>query len=416
MSPGLMRRRIPAIQYGGPLWALVFALSWLDWGDEGQKGSLLSAVHFTLALFAYDGLLTLVELNHGALLADISSSVEDRTRLNQAAAIGAVIGSCSSFFGHMYWNPVPGADLHLFRRFSAVVSFISALAFAYSAHGIARHEKSLGLQEKLDETSSEVHHKASTRKSVAVVMRQLWNHKNLGVFTLVSALQVFECTFEKNFLSSFVDVLLVDLSRKTRSLIISTSFILPWLTTILVGPFVNKHGVHRLLQIAFSLKLTLSMIALCVGYKHQIFIGLFAVATRVLTECVCRQSPMVLADLADEDKYLHIRDKSMSATVMGTNALFTKPGESLAPMLGWAILNYRSTDAKGIGQGQGQQATLFYCLVLGPLLVASAQLVLWQSFKLRGEYLGKVKDFINQKDLEVALSTGASVFPSHKET
>eukprot|EP00960_Hanusia_phi_P000480 13542-Hanusia_phi.AAC.1 len=69
MSPGLMRRRIPAIQYGGPLWALVFALSWLDWGDEGQKGSLLSAVHFTLALFAYDGLLTLVELNHGALLA-----------------------------------------------------------------------------------------------------------------------------------------------------------------------------------------------------------------------------------------------------------------------------------------------------------------------------------------------------------
>eukprot|EP00960_Hanusia_phi_P000481 13542-Hanusia_phi.AAC.2 len=39
----------------------------------------------------------------------------------------------------------------------------------------------------------------------------------------------------------------------------------------------------------FASQLTLSMIALCVGYKHQIFIGLFAVATRVLTECVCRQ-------------------------------------------------------------------------------------------------------------------------------
>ncbi|EKX46456.1 hypothetical protein GUITHDRAFT_107660 [Guillardia theta CCMP2712] len=389
MSPGLMRRRIPAIRYGGPLWALVFSLSWLDWGDEGHKGSFLSAIHFTLALCAYDGLLTTVELNHGALLADISSSVEDRTKLNQASAIGAVIGSCSSFFGHMYWNPVPGADLHLFRRFSAVVSLISALAFTYSAHGISRHEQSLELKEKLEETSSELHHKASTRKSVAIVMKQLWNHKNLGVF---------ECTFEKNFLSSFVDVLLVDLSRKTRSLIISTSFILPWLTTILVGPFVNKHGVYRLLQIAFTLKLMLSMVALCIGYKHQVFIGLFAVATRVLTECVCRQ-----------DKYLHIRDRSMSATVMGTNALFTKPGESLAPMLGWAILNYRSSDSKGIGQGQGQQTTLFYCLVLGPLFVASAQL-------LRGEYLGKVKEFINQKDLEVALSTGASVFPSYKET
>ena len=123
MSPGLMRRRIPAIRYGGPLWALVFALSWLDWGDEGHKGSFLSAIHFTLALCAYDGLLTTVELNHGAPLAgelppchaygdapwqqngsgrgrrlhsgltsmaDISSAVEDRTKLNQASAIGAV--------------------------------------------------------------------------------------------------------------------------------------------------------------------------------------------------------------------------------------------------------------------------------------------------------------------------------------
>jgi len=33
------------------------------------------------------------------------------------------------------------------------------------------------------------------------------------VFTAISALQVFECTFEKNFLSLFVDVLLADFSK-----------------------------------------------------------------------------------------------------------------------------------------------------------------------------------------------------------
>jgi hypothetical protein len=53
--------------------------------DSSEKfGSVLAGLHFTLILCAYDGLLTLVELNHSALLPDLSSSGISRTRYTHA--------------------------------------------------------------------------------------------------------------------------------------------------------------------------------------------------------------------------------------------------------------------------------------------------------------------------------------------
>ena len=122
-SAGLTKRRIPAIKYGGPAWAVVFALAWYDWNANGEYGSVISGLRFTLILCMYDSLLTLVELNHGALLADLSVTVEDRTRLSTATAIGAVIGSTTSFFGHLYWNGGKGEGLAHFQRFRYYCNF-----------------------------------------------------------------------------------------------------------------------------------------------------------------------------------------------------------------------------------------------------------------------------------------------------
>ena len=55
------------------------------------------------------------------------------------------------------------------------------------------------------------------RNSLGALLEQLLRQRNLAIFTVISALQVFECTFEKNFLSIFVDVLLADFSRQVRA-------------------------------------------------------------------------------------------------------------------------------------------------------------------------------------------------------
>ena len=52
-------RRLPAIRYGGPLWALAFLLTWYSPGGESP---LLAGLHFVFTLCFYDGMLTLVEV------------------------------------------------------------------------------------------------------------------------------------------------------------------------------------------------------------------------------------------------------------------------------------------------------------------------------------------------------------------
>ena len=413
-APGTTQRRTPAIRYGGPVWALVFALAWIDL----PSSPVLAGIHFTLILCAYDGLLTYVEVNHGALLADLSSSISDRTRLNQASALGAILGSFSSFFGHLYWDGRgSGCDLTNFRRFAGCVSVLAALGFAWSAAFVTTDRHSLA-EGQADESvlliaggNAEVAGATTgksglgegrgkpKRKSALLVLKQLTRQRNLALFTAVSALQVFECTFEKNFLYIFVDVLLADLSKQIRSMIISVSFVLPWLITFLIGPFVTRFGVYRVIGTAFVLKVGLSGMALCIGHRHAVFVGVFAVATRVLTECVCRQTPIILADLVDEDQVLNRRDKKMSGVIIGSSAFFTKPGESLAPMLGWYLLHGSSSPGWGGTGGEEEPAaglsggqlsasdglsglgaggmvnknSLFTVLVLGPLIIASLQ-------------------------------------------
>eukprot|EP00285_Hemiselmis_virescens_P017604 CAMPEP_0173404642 /NCGR_PEP_ID=MMETSP1356-20130122/59876_1 /TAXON_ID=77927 ORGANISM="Hemiselmis virescens, Strain PCC157" /NCGR_SAMPLE_ID=MMETSP1356 /ASSEMBLY_ACC=CAM_ASM_000847 /LENGTH=78 /DNA_ID=CAMNT_0014365347 /DNA_START=92 /DNA_END=325 /DNA_ORIENTATION=+ len=78
-----------------------------------------------MILCLYDGLLTLVELNHAALMPDLSTATGDRTKLNNASAAGAILGSFSSFFGHMYWSQSSKeGGMVPFQRFSALVALL----------------------------------------------------------------------------------------------------------------------------------------------------------------------------------------------------------------------------------------------------------------------------------------------------
>ena len=96
---------------------------------------------------------------------------------------------------------------------------------------------------------------------------------------------------------SSVCILYMCMYRQVRAMILSISFILPWVITFFLGPLVNRYGVYRVIATAFVLKALLSATALLVGHSRMVFVGLFAVCSRVLTECVCRHTPIVLADL-----------------------------------------------------------------------------------------------------------------------
>lgn len=73
------QRRL-SILYGAPLYSLTFLLPWFPWRSY-YPSDWLSGLHLTVALCAFDGMLTFVLLAQCALFAEISSNHQNRLRL-----------------------------------------------------------------------------------------------------------------------------------------------------------------------------------------------------------------------------------------------------------------------------------------------------------------------------------------------
>lgn len=73
-------RRHLSILYGAPFYSLTFLLAWFPWRNYAP-GDWLSGLQLTVALCAFDGMLTFVLLAQCALFAEISSNHQSRLRL-----------------------------------------------------------------------------------------------------------------------------------------------------------------------------------------------------------------------------------------------------------------------------------------------------------------------------------------------
>jgi len=98
-----------------------------------------------------------------------------------------------------------------------------------------------------------------------------------------------------------------------------------------------------------ALKLSLS---LCKYYLNIVFISLIfdifiyciyfsrpPASNRVFTEGTCKLLILVISDLVDEDVVLHRRPQAVSALMFGTIAFLSKPGQTIAPLLGTWLLS-----------------------------------------------------------------------------
>lgn len=114
----IILKRVSALGWTGPLFAISFLSFWVPW--------TYPSVQFVICLCLYDGFLTMVDLHHSALLADIAVSADRRTKLNSKASLFSVIGTASVFFSYAVWNK---ENLSSFRTFCLILSLISLLGF-----------------------------------------------------------------------------------------------------------------------------------------------------------------------------------------------------------------------------------------------------------------------------------------------
>lgn len=78
---------------------------------------------------------------------------------------------------------------------------------------------------------------------------------------------------------------------------------------------------------------------------------LSAGSNRVFTEGTCKLLTLVVTDLVDEDVVLNRRKQAASALLFGMVALVTKPGQTLAPLLGTWLLCFYTGEGPGAGKG-----------------------------------------------------------------
>jgi Na+/melibiose symporter-like transporter len=200
------RRRIDSIRWGGLLWCVAFVTVWFPPSRESTGGESILGIYFMFCLCFYDGLLTFVEVNHSALLAEIGTNIKDRARCNLASAGFATIGSITSYFGYFFWNR---EDLTSFRRLCLVVAVMSAAAFQISATMMYRGDDINVSKEshKRQNGKTKKKKKKDTKTNLFGLLRvvnDFSRNSNARIYGGVNFLQCFDCTFQKNFFPFFL--------------------------------------------------------------------------------------------------------------------------------------------------------------------------------------------------------------------
>jgi len=171
--------------------------------------------------------------------------------------------------------------------------------------------------------------------------------RSLGLFLLFGLCQQLNCTFNTSFFPLMVELLLVgELPGWVSTVVLLSSFVLPHFLTVfcthLAGQLKECYPIIRTLN---ALKVLNAAALLCgtmffplppAQCGWLILSGM--IINRNVTECGCRLSSLVLADIIDEDRVKHGRAKPMSSSIAGLHAIASKPGQSLAPMIGWFVL------------------------------------------------------------------------------
>ncbi|XP_030630157.1 transmembrane protein 180 [Chanos chanos] len=406
-SPEVILKRLGALSRNGPLFALSFLAFWVAWAQPGLQ--------FLLCLCLYDGFLTVVDLNHNALLADLAVSAGDRTRLNFYSSLFSALGSLSVFLSYSFWDK---EDFFSFRIFCVALAAVSMLGFAVVSR-LLRHRFQIEVRPRKQEenTLKELsighapHAPAERSITLGEYLKQLSRHRNFLWFTSMNLVQVFHCHFNSNFFPLFLEHLLSDrISASTGSFLLGISYIAPHVNNLYFLTLCRKLGVYQVIRWLFLLKLGLSVAMLLAGADHVYLLCIFIASNRVFTEGTCKLLNLVITDLVDEDFVLNRRQQAASALVFGMVALVTKPGQTFAPLIGtWLLCVYTGYDvferdplkdasmASAAAGGTGSALSMplrqgcFYLLVFVPISCALLQLMAWSRFTLHGRRLQGIK-------------------------
>lgn len=408
------RGRMMAI--AGCIWSIIFMFMWypvpsLDSKPQTTSSSWTSiwaALQFAFILCTYDTGLTVTELNHAALLADAASDPGTASTWNGAASIAAAAGSASSWLAAWAW----GSEIHTPARFAYTCTCVGAaccVLFLWVGSVFSQTKQKSKAISPGDTPDG-------TWKRLS---RQLLRMPNFRRLAILSVLQTAVCAFEKSFFAPFLLTFAGKggsdgkaMPAHVQGLVVSASFLLPHALAVALVPAIRRLGVANINWRILWIRGGLTIAAVTMGLPSSpMLAAAFLLTNRVLSECICRLNPLLLADVVAEDAVEHARAHSVAASIGGILNFLSKAGQSIGPMLAVAMLPAgawapaasagAASDASP-GMDPASLAQTWRVCVGLPACIVLCQLAVWQGYSLSPAQAAMYRDRMQrQRDAAV---------------
>lgn len=356
-----VRRRLPVLSSGGSLWVFSFALFFLL--PAGTSPWVIGC-HFAGCLLLYDAFLSCVLIVHASLLADISNDPVERAQCVAWSSGWSILGSCSVFGANFFFDP---RDAVPFRIFCLVVALAALLALQLSFITLSRTGRVEAAERERGERA--ILATDDEHLTVGAFVRDVRGQRNFWLFVGVNLLQVFNCHYNSNFLTSSVTRFIGELSRSSVSMLLAAAAVGPHVVVVMLAPMLRQVGVAALLEALFVVKVVVGVLGALLAPNSSgsgLFV-LFFLANKIFTEVICRHGNLFVAELIDESVVAAPpRAESRASMYYGAVALLTKPGQALAAVAGWFLVRTVTTDDR-----------LFLCVALLPVACGMLQLALF---------------------------------------
>ncbi|KAK5885016.1 hypothetical protein CesoFtcFv8_018773 [Champsocephalus esox] len=387
--PCCSQRRL-SILYGAPLYSLAFLIAWFPW-QTYAPGDWLSGVHLTVSLCAFDAMLTFVLLAQCALFAEISGHHQSRIRLVKYNQVASLIGSSSVLFCGVLSKNME--DFASFQAFSVLIAILSCGCMLYTGfNSESRFDQVSDAGGSADQTS---HQSAVSFSMLKSLTWQILSNRDFQIFVFMNFFQVFVLAFFNNFTMIFTEHLIPPnvLPSLAKSIMYGAGFMCPQLLVLSCQSLLHSLGYYRIILYTFYMQSGMAAIMLALGPQHYYILAFFLTVNMVIIQAAFSLFGLPLADIIDKDMQKYKRSSPLSSMVFGSNALFTKPAQSLAPMIVLTILNqfgYEQLKEAETGSNPSAwgslRSVMFYLVCLVPLCVAALQVLSWRLFSIRSSH------------------------------
>ncbi|XP_072014900.1 LOW QUALITY PROTEIN: transmembrane protein 180-like [Amphiura filiformis] len=396
----IFRSRRLNVLYGAPLFALSFLLAWFPWGDYTSH-PWLAGVHLLVVLSCWDTMLTFVGLAQCALFAEISHKQEDRLLLTKYTQVASILGASSVFFSQVLCDGLN--NMASFQVFVVVLSLMSWGAMHYTGKHVRTMYDNV-VPAPVDIESPSIPFKGnnssgkkkldSSSLSSFTQFKQIARQKNFIIFITVNFMQIFQTTYIRNFLSIFGDELLPQhvMSPFYRKFLYGSAFIIPQILVLCLSPVVGRKGYYRVILWSFYFKVVCAVLVFMAGRQQYMLLSLFMVIESSLPFAIFAFFSLAVSNIIDADQERYKRRLPLSSSVFAYNALFTKPAQSLAPMMIVAILNRNNYQEKVSGdmtaiQHQELSSAMFTVACAIPFVIGLLQILVWRPFSIRDSHI-----------------------------